>query len=77
MVIHLIDNFFFFVIFIINVADDLLYDILHGDDPAEAAVLVDQNRDLLLHLLQFKQQRVDILGLRHKIGCTQNRSDVH
>ena len=56
MVIHLVDNFFFLIIFVVNIAHNLLDNILKGYDTAEAAVLINKNGNLLLQFLQFKEE---------------------
>ena len=57
------------VVLVVDVADDLLDEVLQGDDPGRAAVLVDHDRELQPLLAQQVQQGVESdQRLRHERG---------
>src|SRR5439155_15602913 len=59
---HRDDHLLLDVVLVADLADDLLYEILDGHEPARAAVLVDDDSDVDLVLLHVAEQLVD--GLR-------------
>ena len=59
-----------------DLADDLLEDVLDGDQAGGAAVLVDDDRDVDALGLHLAQQLVDRLGLRHEAGVRITSSTV-
>ena len=58
---------FVIVILVVNLADDFLDDVLHGDNAAGAAELIDHNGYVHLVPLEVAQEIVNHLGLRHEI----------
>src|SRR4051795_10193491 len=53
------------VVLVGDLADDLLEQVLDGDQPGGAAVLVDDDGDVLARGLHLRQQGINLLGLRH------------
>ena len=51
------------VVLVADLADDLLEDVLEGDDPGDAAVLVDDHGELQAGAAQGGHQRVAVEGL--------------
>ena len=68
---------FFFIIFIIDIPDDFLYDVFQCYDAAETAVFIDQYGNMLLFSLQLNEECVDFLRLRNKIRLAEDLTDVH
>src|SRR6056297_2995508 len=56
------------IVFVLDLADDLLDDVLEGDDALDAAVFVHDNREVDLLAAEGLQQRFHRLGFRHEIG---------
>ena len=54
------------IVFIVDLADDLLDDVFHGDEPRHAAVFVDGDRHVVAADAQLLQQHVDALGFGHE-----------
>ena len=52
------------VVLVLDLADDLLEDVLEGDDPGDAAVLVDDHGELQAGAAQGGHERVAVEGLR-------------
>ena len=50
---------------VLDLADDLLEEVLERDDPLDVAVLVDHDRHVLVRPAELGEQRGDVLGLRH------------
>ena len=63
-----LDRRFFAVVLVLDLADDLLEQILDRDEAGRAAVLVDDDGDVHLALAQLGQQLVDALRLRDEVG---------
>ena len=51
-----------------DLADQLLDEVLEGDEPGGAAVLVDDDRQVELLLLHLAHEVRHPLGLRHELG---------
>jgi hypothetical protein len=64
------------VVLVLDLADDLLDDVLERDDPGGAAVLVHHDRELAAPLLHLAQQVVDALGLRHEVRLAHELRDL-
>ena len=64
------------LILLMDVAYDLLDQILQGHHAGHAAVLVDEDGQLVLILLHLLKERVRPAVLRHKIGLGQHGADV-
>ena len=62
---------------VVDRSHDLLHQILNGHDAGEAAVLVDQDRDILMRFLKLLEELVDIFTFQYKIWLAQQRTDVH
>ena len=62
--------------FIGDVADNLLDDVLEGDDAA-GAVLVHDDGEVDLHALEIPQQVVDHPVFRHEEGLSEQGVPVH
>ena len=58
-----------------DLADELLDDVLEGDDAGRPAVLVDDDRHLQALLAQRLEQRVEPHGLGHPDGVRHQRLD--
>src|SRR5438094_7350037 len=61
------DGDLFLLVLVGDLADDLLDDVLEGDDPRRAAILVDDDGDLHVLALQLAQQFGDLLRLRDEV----------
>ena len=59
---------------VLDLADDLLEQILEGDDALHRAVLVDDDRHVLVRAAELGQQRGEILRLRHDVGGPEEGS---
>ena len=64
------------VVLVVDLAHDLLDDVLDGDDADGAAVLVDHDGQLQARLLHLAQEIVDALGLRDVGGGAHERAQV-
>ena len=64
------------VVLVLDLAHDLLDDVLDGDDADGAAVLVDDHRELHPGLLHLAEEVVDALGFRHIGGRAHERAQV-
>src|SRR5690606_31297499 len=64
------------VVFVLDVADDLLEHILDGHQARHAAVFVDDDGHVAVVGAELAQQHVEALGLRHEGGGTQQVLDV-
>ncbi len=51
------------VVFVVDLPHDLLEDVLEGDDPGAATVLVDDDRKLIAALAEIDEQLVEIARL--------------
>src|SRR3972149_7474994 len=60
------------VILVMNLANDLLQDILHRDNPLCSAEFVNHDRQVNLFLLKFPQKLTYLLGFVDKIGLTDD-----
>ena len=65
------------VVLVGDLADDLLEDVLDGDQAGRAAVLVDDDRDVVWLALHLAQQVVDRLAVGHEDGRAHHVLDVH
>src|SRR5690606_36362288 len=61
---RLLEQRFLAVVLILNLADDLVENVLDGDQPGSAAVLVGDNGDVNAASLQLGKEIVDLLRLR-------------
>ncbi len=64
------------VVFVLDVADDLLEHVLDCDQARHAAVLVDHDRHVVAVRAEFAQQHVQALGLGHENGGPQHVAHV-
>ncbi|GMA20065.1 hypothetical protein GCM10025862_20860 [Arsenicicoccus piscis] len=64
---QLLDALGLLVVLVVDLADDLLDDVLHRDQARGAAVLVHDDREVGLVLLHLAQQVVDRLAVRHEV----------
>jgi hypothetical protein len=64
------------VVFIVDLADDLLDDILDGDQPADAAVFIDDDGDVVMVAAKLLQQHVEPLAFRHEHHRTHVLADL-
>ena len=64
------------VVLVLDVADDLLQHVLDGDQPGNAAVLVDDDRDVVAVGAELAQQHVEPLRFRHEHGRAQRVAQV-
>ena len=67
------DGFGFDVVFVPDLADDLLEQVLHRDEARGAAVLIDDDRHVSLLPLQLLQQLGRALALRHEVRRPHQR----
>jgi hypothetical protein len=63
-------------VFVLDLAHDLLEDVLDGDDAHRAAVLVHHHRELDAALLHLAKEGVDALGLRGIGGGPHDGAEV-
>ena len=61
---------------VLDLADDLLEQVLERDDPLEAAVLVDDDRHVLAGAAELREERGEVLRLRHHVRRAEQRLDV-
>lgn len=59
---------FLFVVLVVDVADDFLDDVLHGDDAGGGTVLVDDDGHVDFVVLEFGEEVVDFLGFGDEVG---------
>ena len=64
------------VIFVGDLPDDLLQDVLDGDESRGPAVLVDHDREMNLQRLHLLEQLVNRLALGHEGGRPHDRGDL-
>ena len=64
------------VVLVGDLADDLLEDVLDGDQAGRAAVLVDDDREVALVALHLAQQVVDRLALGHEVHRPHRRAST-
>ena len=64
------------VVFVLDVADDLLEHVLDRDEARHAAVLVDDDRDVVAVGAEVAQQHVEALRLGHEHGGPQRLAQV-
>ena len=74
-VLELLDPGRLAVVLVGDLADDLLDDVLDGDQPGGAAVLVDDDREVVLVALHLAQQVVDRLALGHEVHGPHHLGD--
>ena len=67
---------FLFVVFVQNVADDLLQNILHRHKACRLSVFIDDHRHLDFFLLHFPKQRIDLFLLRHKDSFSEQIGNI-
>ena len=53
------------VVLVVNVADDLLQDILDRQDPGGAAIFVEDKREVALARPHLAEEQIDLLRFRH------------
>ena len=58
------------VILVVDLADNLLQNVLQRDQSARAAILIDDDGHVDVVLLEVAQEVVDHLGLGHEVGRT-------
>ncbi len=63
------------VVLVLDLADDLLEDVLQGHDALHRAVLVDHERHVLVLRPELREQRGEILRLRHEVGLAEEILD--
>ena len=61
---------------ILNFADNLLDDVLDGDDAGSSAVLVNCDNHLVTTCLHLGEQRNDVFGIRHVVRRTHEARDL-
>src|SRR5579863_1689858 len=61
---------------VVDLADDLFDDVLDGDQPGDAAVLIDDDRHVIAVAAELLQQHVQALGLRHELRRPHVLADV-
>ena len=61
---------------VLDLADDLLQEILEGDDPLRRAVLVDDDRHVLVRAPELGEERGQVLRLGHDVGRAQQRGEL-
>ena len=64
------------LIFLVDIAHDLLDQVLDRHDTGESAILVHQDRHMMPCLLHAAEQLVRILCLRHKKRLVEHPSDI-
>ena len=65
------------VVFVDDLADDLLEDVLDRDQPRSAAVFVDDDRNVLLVALHLLEEHIGQLALRHENRRTHRLGHRH
>src|SRR5699024_4564010 len=63
------------VVLIGDLTDDLLQDVLDGDQPGHATVFVDEDGDVVLLLLHLLQQGIQGAGVGDELGRTHDLVD--
>ena len=61
---------------VLDVADDLLEQVLERDDPHRRAVLVDDDRHVLVRAAELGEQRGEVLRLGHDVGRAQQLREL-
>ena len=61
---------------VLDVADDLLEHVLERDDPRRRAVLVDDDRHVLVRLPELREQGAEVLRLGHDVRRTEQRLEL-
>ena len=64
------------VVLVLDLADDLLEEVLDRDEAGGPAVLVEDDRDVDLPALELVKQVVDRRRLRDVDGCPQERPEI-
>jgi hypothetical protein len=64
------------VVFVLDVADDLLQHVLDGDQAGDAAVLVDHDRHVVARGAELAQQDVEALGFGNEDRRAQHVAQV-
>ena len=67
VVVDLLDRFVREVVLVLDLADDLLEQVLERDDALHRAVLVDDDRHVLLRLAELGQHRGEVLRLGDEV----------
>ena len=60
------DQFFFLVVFILNVSDNFFYDIFHCHKSCSLTILINDNRHMIFPFLHLFQQFINTSRLRYK-----------
>ena len=68
MLIDLLVQVFFVVIFIANIPYDFLYQVFDCYQPGHRAIFIYENHHVHALLANFAQQVIQLFGLRHKVG---------
>src|SRR5579871_2697167 len=58
----------FFVVLILNVADDLFHQVFNGHQASDRAIFIDYNRHMNALVLKLVQQIIQLLGFGDKVG---------
>jgi hypothetical protein len=74
--VHALDRGVGQVELVLDVADDLLEQVLQRDEPLDVAVLVDDDREMLLLAPKVGQERSQVLRLRHDVGGAHDRLEA-
>ena len=72
---HALDRALLPVVLVLDVADDLLDQVLEGHEAAHRAVLVHHHGHVRAPLLQLLQQLADLLRLRHEVHGVEDLAD--
>lgn len=71
------DRFFLVLVeFVLDVADDLFQHVFHGDQAGNAAMLVDDDRQVVAAGAELAQQHVQALDLGDEHGRPDQRADI-
>ena len=77
VLVDLLDLLFGDIELVLDLADDLFEQILERADAGRAAVLVDDNREMVVRLPEFLQQRGEVLRLRDDVRRPDDLLEVH
>ena len=77
VVVDLLDLLLGDVELVLDLADDLLEQVLERADPGHAAVLVDDDREVVARPPELLQQRGEILRLRDDVRRAHDLLEVH
>ncbi len=74
---HHLDGRLLGIVFVLDLTDDLLQQILDRHDAGRAAILIHHDRHVHVALLHLLQQLVHLLRLRDEIGIAQDTVERH